>query len=406
LAAETGGPLAKVGGNVERQGVMDNAIWFQVYGIQAVFLIDSPSISQRSKALDLLNKAAKSHREIIVGFDPSGGTIDPASASPYFRAARIDFEQDRVVLDAPNTPLDRPTLNTPAAKSLAAGVGLRYSGDWDAAKAALDRALSDSALPPALKVLAYSNLAQMAEQRADGDYHPGTIGYDQLLIEALGDYRAEQAVGLPLVGMTLRVAVLLAELGDYDDAIEETGAAAPKYPDGALWTAITVAMIRRGQGRYDDSLAALDQLARAKGPMGGMAFHYHRGWTLLEMGRNAEAADEFTTGLKFQPDYAWALAKRACAYGRLGRLKDALADARAVAEVIANRPHERSFVREAVNRDWAQTVVADLSAAVAAGKPARIDSACHGFWSDGVTQRDPSSRLPKALSTPARSPAA
>lgn len=403
FAGETG-PLAKVGGDVQRQGVLDNAIWFQVYGIQAIFIIDSPSVGQRSKALDLLNKAVKSRHAIIVGFDPSGGTIDLASASPFFRAAGIDLDQERVVLDPPTTPLDRSPLNAPAARSLAEGVGRKFSGDWDGAKASLEQALPDPTLPPALKALAYANLADMAEQRADGDHHPGEVEYDRLLVEALGDYRAEQAESPPTAGMALRIAVLLAELGDYDDALRDTDAAAAKFPNEGLWTAVTLATIRRGQGRYEDSLAALDQLARTKGPMGDMPFHYHRGWTLLEMGRDAEAADEFTTGLRFQPDYAWALARRACAYGRLGRLKDALTDARAAAGVIASQPHERTFARDVSNLAWAQAVVAELSAAVAAGQPARVDSACHGIWSDGVTRRDPSPLLSKALSAEPAAP--
>ena len=57
-----------------------------------------------------------------------------------------------------------------------------------------------------------------------------------------------------------------------------------------------------------------------------MTYRFHRGWTLVRLGRYADAEATFTVGLESQPDFGWAHIGRACARSAQGKLADALAD--------------------------------------------------------------------------------
>jgi hypothetical protein len=57
-----------------------------------------------------------------------------------------------------------------------------------------------------------------------------------------------------------------------------------------------------------------------------MPYRYHRGWTLVRLGRYADAEATFTAGLEQQPDFGWARVGRACARSAQGKLTEALAD--------------------------------------------------------------------------------
>ena len=63
-----------------------------------------------------------------------------------------------------------------------------------------------------------------------------------------------------------------------------------------------------------------------KGTTFGMPSYYHLGRALIDLKRWEEAAEAFTEGLTYQPDYPWALMYRALAYDALGQKSLASAD--------------------------------------------------------------------------------
>jgi tetratricopeptide (TPR) repeat protein len=134
-----------------------------------------------------------------------------------------------------------------------------------------------------------------------------------------------------------------------------------------------------------------------------MMFHYHRGWTLNLLGRYEEAVAEFTEGLKTQPDYQGAFDRRACAYARLGRLPEALADRqRADAEMDSIWSDARRMPSAEHDRAWAEGVVKALEAAIARGSNEPMSVPCEGSWDYGEKRRERSSFLPmpKAATEP------
>ncbi len=122
------------------------------------------------------------------------------------------------------------------------------------------------------------------------------------------------------------------------------------------------------EGEYDKALGALDDLAKDAGrPPSGMAYHYHRGWVLSALGRYDEAIAEFSAGLKSQPDYSWALTKRACAYGQTGKLAEAVADQEEAVRLLGqDRPVALQEVK--LNRDHASEVLSRFARIAGEGR--------------------------------------
>ena len=395
MAAEAAAPV-RVIGNVEQSDARNPIISAWIAPFNAHFLIDTRNAGQRSKAAALLEQARREDKRIVLAFDPSSGTIDLNDPVPAFRVQELDFGSTRLVLDPTPTGTASPGASGSAARAVVNALGRRYSGDWDGAKDELKGALADVALPPPIRALVYRSLGEMAQTRGEADHQIGAPESDQLLVEALAAFRSEQAEAPDASGPKDEIAWVLFELGAYDEALAIYKDLAANTKSHAFWAPIAISYVHRTLGEYEQSLQTLDNMARSQGS-NSMPYHYHRGLTLLKMGRDPEAADEFTAGLRFQPDYSWALMKRACAYGRQGRLEQALADARRASDLRAQMVFEKAFAREAHDQARTAAVIQDLSAAVAAGKPAKIDSACSGFWADGYDRRPRSPLLPKAL---------
>jgi tetratricopeptide (TPR) repeat protein len=165
-----------------------------------------------------------------------------------------------------------------------------------------------------------------------------------------------------------------------------------KWPDEDYRVNIRLASIERLRGNYDESLRLLN-LVSAKYPMApGMRFYFHRGWTLTKLQRYDEAIADFTEGLKDQPDYGWANARRACALGQLGQLKPALAD---IQTAIGSIEQDPAANQRNLKHDLARLHAIDglLNAAIDAGSTAPMPAVCEGFWSKEEA-RQPSRYLP------------
>jgi|CXWL01.1.fsa_nt_gi tetratricopeptide (TPR) repeat protein len=88
------------------------------------------------------------------------------------------------------------------------------------------------------------------------------------------------------------------------------------------WPWIEMSIAHREQKQYDKALDAIaeaekcDEDGPGTGP--GMAVFYHKGWALHEAGQYKAAIKSYTQGIPKQPDYGWALYRRALAYEALG----------------------------------------------------------------------------------------
>jgi tetratricopeptide (TPR) repeat protein len=125
-----------------------------------------------------------------------------------------------------------------------------------------------------------------------------------------------------------------------------------------------------------------------------MKFHYHRGWTLSQLGRFDEALADFSEGLKTQPDYAWAYVRRGCANASVGQLAEALADMdMAVLKYAQYMTGEGPGVRH----DKAEFIANSqrLKAAMAGGEHKPIHGLCDNFWGDNGKPRSLSVLLRK-----------
>ena len=143
--------------------------------------------------------------------------------------------------------------------------------------------------------------------------------------------------------LSLRAAAF-AELGQWQRALEDQqGNIALQAPQDA-WPMIMLGAYHRELKQYEPALAALrkamslDEDGPGTGP--GMAVHYHMGQTLHAMGRYREAVEIYTLGIPKQPDYGYALYRRALSYEALGDRKMAKRDLFRVRELEPREGYE------------------------------------------------------------------
>jgi tetratricopeptide (TPR) repeat protein len=112
------------------------------------------------------------------------------------------------------------------------------------------------------------------------------------------------------------------QLKQFDSALSDQRDALSIEAPRNVWPLVMLSVYYRGLKDYESALAALraamklDEDGPGTGP--GMAVHYHTGQTLHAMGRFKEAVESYTLGIPKQPDYGYALYRRALAYEALG----------------------------------------------------------------------------------------
>lgn len=118
-------------------------------------------------------------------------------------------------------------------------------------------------------------------------------------------------------------------------------------PPQDVWPFVMLGVYYRELKQYDLSLAALkdalkyDEDGPKTGP--GMAVYYHTGQTLHAAGRYAEAIDAYTIGIPKQPDYGYALYRRALSYEALGDKVQATRDLFRAAELEPKEGYEEDI---------------------------------------------------------------
>ena len=398
VAAHTGEPAA--GGDllttigVVNDGREENGeLWFELDRVQQRFVLDAetPGLDGIFEALKDSNVTGRS---VVVGFDPASGRFDPGLDIPSYVVRSIDYD-GRVMagMDGPRRRVDR---DNPAESALARAVAFHASGaEAERVLDALGPALSGDALRPALRSLALRTRGNAISSSIWANRQAPTEEDDRLLVRALQDFRDWAALEPDSFDAQMDIAGVLSDLGAYEEALAAYEAADRRWPEEGIRTTTRIAATYRIQGDDRKALDALDRLARERGPVGGMMFHYHRGWTLIELGRYEEAVTELSAGLAEQPDYPSAFERRACAYARLGRLPEALADFRRANELmqeyLQDAPPTPSSMHE---RDWSASVIAAMATAVAAGRTSPMSEPCEREWHYGDLRRERSPALP------------
>ncbi len=375
--------LASVEGYVNGGASGESGVWFTLASYDLRFEAPRGRVNDPKGLWRTLKEANAGGRAIIVRFRPESGSIDEPSG-------RANFVPSEVIFDGRTTDgatgSEPATASPPASTAVARAIGLSYSGDANATQAAFAAALSEPDLPVKPRILALKTLGNLDLDEGLTEHPPGA-DRDRFLATALAE--AKRWSGLdPTDPQAIYLHAAASKgLGDYTTALGDYASIASKWPDEIFWSTIRVGAIYRTLGDYDRALSTLEPLA-ATAPPASMPYHYHRGWTLSLMGRQSEAAAEFAQGLEWQPDYAWAFIRRACALATEGRLAEAEADQNRATELmakdIAGLPPSQ-FLKS--DRERAVAIALQLRNEIRTNPTAKLQGLCLGYWDEGDERR-------------------
>ncbi len=383
--------LVSTAGVVSAEGYQ-RGTWFSLQNGPVRFVLPATDPLSWWMAQLWISRSRRTGHGITVRFDPDSGRMDHDGFTAIFQVSVLRYDDEALALGASRLP--GGPAQSPAERSLAKGLGLALAEAFDGARQSLDQALSAGTLSRSQTFGALLVRGRLSTDQAELDYPAPEPKSDALLIAALQDFAKAKGLAPNSSAPLFDEALTLQYLGAYDEALAEYRTIAARWPQDTFWAYVSIGAVDRALDHYDQALDDLNQIVRLKGPQSGMAFHYHRGWTLEKMGRNEEAIEEFTAGLDHQPDYAWAFSRRACSLARIGRLDDALEDETRAAELMARLPGSQPPTAEHVHdRRWIKGALADLRAAAEnAGSPAPA-SVCSGYWIQGDRRRERSPLL-------------
>ncbi|MGI9170499.1 MAG: tetratricopeptide repeat protein [Caulobacteraceae bacterium] len=368
----------------------DDLIWFSLSDLR--FEAPTEAVKDPDGLFALAKRSAERHVDLVVGYDLDSGFIDPATGKATFDIRQITVG-DKTLAGVASSSDVRRTAASPAEAALARALGLAPTGEVADALPTLATAVADRGLPTQWRILALKTRGEIEETQGDADFPAGS-DRDRRLIASLADNRAWAALAPDDADAASAVAYNLMELGAYPEALGAYRAIRARWPDQDYSVAVRIGAVYRTLGQYAAALASLDDLVARKGPQVGMKFHYHRGVTLLKLGRNPDAVKEFDAGLKDQPDYGWALAYRACALAGDGRLDEALSNQRsAIAMVAKSSEGRRLGLGQTYDLKRASEVAALLLASMSGGRP-KVAGLCENYWDWGGKARDRSPLLP------------
>lgn len=377
-------------GYVDRAGD-ENGGWFQFAFSHQRFRL--PADAEAAQPLiQVLAEASRRGMAVRARYDAWAGRADPAGGFVEYPLCSLSVASGASVGDErANCPALAASPPESTEGALARGLALDVARP-EQARQLLGRALDDPRLAAPLRAVALEARAGAAEIVAASLPFAGET-FDRAVADALADDRAWVAVAPDNAEAQYAVARQLGDLGGYAEAEAVYRAIGRHWPDEAFNVAVRTGALYRRQGRYADALRMLDDFAAREGPQSGMKFHYHRGWTLILLNRPQEAVNELDQGLASQPDYPYFYFMRACAYGRLGRIGDALADQERGLELLRGAAEDGGplFAEQvAIANAGADT----LRRLAAAPRPAPTAIACERLWDREIRSRPRSTLLP------------
>jgi tetratricopeptide (TPR) repeat protein len=379
-------------GYVEHGG-SENGGWFQFAFSHQRFRLPSDEDAARP-LIQVVVEASRRGTALRVRYDAWAGRSDAAGGYVEYPLCALSVATGASVGDErANCPAPAEPPDDTMDRALALGLALADSQPAQA-RQLLGRAVNDPHLAGRLRAVALEARGSAAEALAASLPFAGEA-FDQSIVDGLADYRAWLAIAPDDVEAHYSVARMLADLGGYADAEAVYRAIGRHWPDEAFNVAVRTGALYRRQGRYVDALRALDDFAAREGPQDGMKFHYHRGWTLTLLNRPQEAIEELSRGFASQPDYAYAFFMRACAYGRIGRIGEALADQERGLELIGGRAGEAGpYFRGQMEIATSTADALRRLAATHRSTPTAI--ACDRLWERDIARRPRSAALPPA----------
>jgi tetratricopeptide (TPR) repeat protein len=390
-------PVVVGRGVVSAGGEKDGQTWFEFDRVDQHFVLDDALVADPQAVFAVLQNSSDSGRSVVIRYDINSGIFDPDASKPSYVVRELVYDGRTVGGQVGSTKRMPDTTTLGKAQSLLArGVALHGADDDQGAISALNEALAGGALSGPRKALALKTLGRATDDLAFLSCPPGAKR-DKLLMAALAAFQSWQALSPDDADAASEAASALSDLDAYGEALKAYRAAADKWPEKSFWPLIRLGAIHRTLGDNAAALAALDEITAKGGQPIGMAYHYHRGWTLNDLGRFDEAIVEFTAGIKEQPDYAWAFAMRSCAFASLGRLDKAAADQdQAIGLMRDDLMSGTATDAQTQDINRAMAVADQLRAAKARDEHAKIDGLCRGYVNRGDEKRDRSPLLPVA----------
>jgi tetratricopeptide (TPR) repeat protein len=360
------------------------------------FRLPRLSVAEEQRWIQVVAAAAERGFALRVRFDGNAGSVDAASATVTYPLCSLSVGDVTPLGDeTANCPVSTPSNGRGSFTALARGAALsRYHAR--ASLRLLGEALGDRNLPPSLRAMALRLRADNDEALAF-DLEYGSDAFDRLMIAALADDRERVTLEPDVVEAHYSVAFALTELGALDDALTILAGIKRRWPEEGYRASVRIGAVHRHRGDYRRALAELDDFAARAGRPEGMRFAYHRAWTLMTMGRYADALVEIEIGLRAQADYASAWQIRSCAHAGLGNIGEARSDQQRALELFESMSAggEPSLGREIAR---SRRLVETLQATQGRASAETLDLACREPWGNWTRSRSRSPLLPPATS--------
>lgn len=256
----------------------------------------------------------------------AGAHFDPDSGVPVFRVQSLHYRDKTFGPYEVAAPWSwRVLIDEQVA--LLKGVAYHNEREYSAALSQFDAGLRTGKLRPAQRGLALALRGEVNQYRSNDE--PTLLGKDYLLARSNEDFAQAAKYRRDDYSLLTSRAEVLTELGAYEEALALLQQVLKASPEMHFRAGIMAADVLRRRNRYPEALRVLDEVGARDGDQLGMMYYYHRGWTLLLMQRNPEAAAAFSDGLKTQRRWPWVYIGRACTRHAMGDDESALADLRA-----------------------------------------------------------------------------
>jgi uncharacterized membrane-anchored protein len=377
-------------------------LWMASNDGDLLLVADLPAVPDPEALFERLEAARASHGGVTVYYELADGALS-GEGRPIAILRSIEHDGVRVtgMQGALVYPFARPDRPARAAElAFARGVAYLQAQRYETAIRLLSQALASDALSAPARSLALKSRGRARQYLVEDRRLDPTAESDRELLAALKDFRAWRALEPESLLSLDMEADALQSLGAYDEAlaIYRRVRNGQQEQGGEVWPSIKIAATYRLMGDDRLALRTLDEIAARSRGWDGIAYGYHRGWTLVRLARYADAEAAFSAGLEAQPDFGWARVGRACARSAQGKLADALVDLETALRDLEPPAGVKRTPRQQRDLEETRSVVAKLTPMV--GHPPSVPPGepCRLFL-DSLDR--PRSRSPE-LTTPVR----